>query len=419
MCEYPDSPESAGSSPEHTYPVVRVRLYNSVATQLDMTRFEFRLLRFFNDSCIPLLTFGVNKNADYVWRNVLPHAFASLDLVRQSVFSFACLNLWPFTDLTKVLESDNFMMFHGEGAQQGVSRSEHAFLHVFQNLRVFENSEENIFSLTANYFGRTLAESHGQIGQLYDNEPSGSDLDVMFFSSSLVFAFLGLHPHKIIPLLLVDDAPIVDYLSLISNLSKFFEKPFAHMLLSLIPFVDNFRKDSLHKLPYRSNIVATLRTILSDFYFGDTFFADISATACEEHAMFSSCLDTLEHSYSEAVEMGYPVPIFRFLLLMDSGMEVMCHQKHRFALRFLFVYSCMCLFCGFHILPQSNIWIDYIHWYVENYSPLDKFDEQLHYYVVVQKREVNHYNFRATVIEFDRVLTQMLELELIDSDDFI
>lgn len=383
---------------------LQLRSYNSVAAQLNLTPLEHRLVRFFNDLCIPLFTFGVNKRAEHVWRNELPRYFAGLDVVRHSVYLFACLNLWQFPDVRSVLTTDNVVLFGPDAAPSDLS-----FAHVFNTLAVLGGTD--IFLLTASYFGNTLAGSRMHAGEIPD-QPSGQDLDIMFFLCLIVFAFIGLHPHCVMPLL-APEQPMADLLGLAASLHTFFERRFDGFNWSHMHVVEGVGLGAVLRLRIHSQLVQELRRQLTDFHYANTPFAAISETLCTENAEIGASLDVLETCFAMSVEHGYPVPLFRFLIFVKPRFVALARAGNVFVLRMLFAYSCWCIFLGFHMLPDTNIWLDYILWFSTHF-PLSNFDENLYRYVVVERHEVAHLRFRESLVDFDACGFMLTPADIVD-----
>lgn len=416
---YPDPPSEV-------YNVNKLDLcaqpFFSVAQQLNLTRFEFRLVKFFNDSCIPLFTFNINERADYLWRFHLPQLFASLDIVRQSVYSFACLNLWPFVDLSQVLDQDKSLEVgaaFNSTDYQGLSINTRNFSHVFNTLSVFDDGQDSIFLKTAHYFSGAVLSNNDIINSMLSSpELEKTSLLSLFLSSSLVFAFLGLHPQSVVPLLQTDsESSTTDLLGLACSMRDMF-------LTSTIDFrgtpVGQLNDDFLvaPSVVYkrRSVLVAELRTQLNDYYRTTASFLEIDSTISSEYDTLGQALAVLERCVNLSILQNYPIPLFRALFLLPPRFGEMSRAKHPFALRILYVYSCAVIFCGFHILRDENVWNEFVLWYVGDHSPLCHFDDALFQFVVVQRREINWNHFADSLEEFDGLAATFAILPLFIAD---
>lgn len=376
-----------------------------------MTRFECRLLRFFNDACIPLFSFNINTQADQVWRTALPTYFALLDLVRQSVFAFACLNLWRFSDLKAILDHDNAItppMIDPPGGD---------FTHVFRSLSVLDNTDDSIFTKTASYLTTTVAASEKHILTL---DPSGgaAHLDIMFFSSSLIYAFLGLHPHRVIQVVDFDENPPLDILSFASSLFDVLDQPANKFGSCVLLIVGEFNTLKWTGSKNSSHIIAELKSLLNDYFFAGDTFATINSTTSHENEILVETLRILEKCYDVSIMKGYPIPLFRVLFAIPKSFTQLVRHAHPFALRILFVYCCLCVYCGFHLLEQSNIWQDHINLHMQRFGPLCALDRAVND-ILVEMKEVSFCRFADSLQEFDAAVMQRLHLLSPDVDQIL
>lgn len=385
---------------------VSLHLYNSLATQMNLTRFEYRLLRFFDDACIPLFSFNINKQVDNLWRTSLPRQFASLDLVRQSVFAFACLNLWRYANVGSVLELDRLISFdHDE-------KLDSSFSHVFNSLAVFEDSSDSIFTKTASYFSRTVEQTNSHIA--LEEKKGPSNPDIFFFSSTLIFAFLGLHPHSIMPVVDFDGDPAVDILGFAICVKNVLDEVNGQYMTLMGRIREGWSLLMLAKPAFPSRIVAQLRVDLHDYFFGHSGFAEINMRTSEENELFENVLTVMENSLSIAILKGYPIPFFRMLYATPPALTSLVRAKHPFGLRIIFVYCCMCIFCGFHFQKEANVWIDFAHFHHNHFGPHYALDRALYSYVT-EKDLVDFANFSESVIGFDSTVVHMAH-QLSDSE---
>lgn len=373
-------------------PGAALYLYNSLATQMNLTRFEYRLLRFFNDACIPLFSFNINKDADRTWRKLLPREFASLDMVRQSVFAFACLNLWKYSNVDSVLDQDKIEWTDMETQLDG------SYSHVFETLAVFDNGKDNIFSQTACYFSKTVQQSTNlEIA-----------LELFFFSSSLIFAFLGVHPHLIMPVVDFDGDPPLDILSFSGSIRKLIDDESRHFSGILSLLIENMTMHIWGTPIYPSAMVGQLRVELHDYYFSKSGFTEINSRTSNENEILEELLTVMENSFSFAIYKGYPIPIFRMLYSAPLELGELVRARHPFALRAIFVYCCMCIFGGFYFLRTSNMWMDYIRYHIKHFGPLGGVETSIYNYVQ-DKGRVDFYNFTASMQEFDSTVAHMAQ----------
>lgn len=366
---------------------------------MNMTRFEYRLLRFFNDACIPLFSFNINTRADQVWRTELPTYFALLDLIRQSVFAFACLNLWRFSDLKQILDQDN-------AATPLTDPPDGDFTHVFHNLAVLD-SDENIFGKTAGYLTSTVEETEKHIADVRNHTRKASQ-DIMFFSSSLIFAFLGLHPHRIMQVVDFESDPPLDILSFSLSLFEVLDQPAENFGDCVLLIVKEFNSLKINYSKFASGIISELRSELNEYFFALATFYGINSTTSAENEVFSETLRIMEKCYGVTLAKGYPVPMFRVLFAIPTTFSELVRQKHPLALKILFVYCCFCVYLGFHLLEKSNIWQDYMDLYIAEFGPIGMLEQAVNE-VVIEMKEVNYCQFTDSLREFDSAVMERFQ----------
>lgn len=362
---------------------------------MNMTRFEYRLLRFFNDACIPLFSFDVNKEVDNIWRSLLPKEFSSLDVVRQSVFAFACLNLWDYSNVDEVLDLDKI-----EWSSEESELSSNNW-HAFENLAVVDSGPDNIYLKTATYFSKTVEQSSNLCLLLEQ---------LFFFSGSLIFAFLGLHPHLIMPVVDFESDPPLDILSFSGSIKKLIDEQKYQFTTLLGLLIENLTLGIFGNPVFRSAIVGQLRLELHDYYLEDGGFAEINSKTSHENEIFEEFLTMMENCFSFAIYKGYPIPIFRMLYTVPLEYAILVRARHPFALRTIFVYCCICIFGGFYMLRNSNMWMDYVRFHLIHFGPLGALENSVYYYME-NKRRVNFDNFAASMQEFDSMVAYMAQHE--------
>lgn len=409
-----DSPVYVGRTPPTTSP--RFLQLNSVATQANISRFELRLLRFFNDSCIPLFTFGLNKQADYVWRNVLPHRFLELQLIRLATYAFACLNLWPHQDLLAILEADNSLPVGEMFDQENINPKSGDLNHIFRSSEALGNGNEGIFAMTTNYFTDALQRLQENVARALQFGTL-EDLNVsdVFFLSSLVYAYLGLHPFKIIPVLDLHNDPPLDMLSFTASVRDLYLQPPAEIAKEIIPFIAEVNADRLHYRSQHLQILLRLRNQLHDYYRDNTQFMEISSLISEEIELCEDSIKVIDLALVHTFSKGYPVPVFRVFFLLRKEFTLLARRRHYFALRILYVHCCICMFLCFHMLTYSNIWLEYIEWFASEHSPMCQMDRNLYEYVVKEKRQINYNDFLGSIRHFDNTVPQMTEADTPES----
>lgn len=322
-------------------------LLNSAARQLRISRFELHVLRFFNDVFVPHITFGVNKLEDRIWREVVPKYFLSSSLVRQAIFANGCLGLWGFTDLAVLLDVDT----SDDTALAQLYENERGDISfVFNDWRVFaENEESNIFRRTATYFSEALTESSTAIAEMQSGckDQLGEEYThkavCVVLSSSLLFGFLGMHPLRVVPLVSFDGK--TDLLHIVSGLGIVVQH--SQVSLRASDVGDLFHQDEISLLPKKSVTLTEELRMQMDEYYRDVAFLDWDGQMAEEITILTHALDTLGMTLALSVKFNYPVMLFRWLTYISTQFGLLVRSKVSFALRLLYVYSCLCFILSF------------------------------------------------------------------------
>lgn len=355
-------------------------LLNSCATHLDILRFELRALRFFNDICISLITFGVNKRHDYVWRNVIPKYFKSKDLVRRSMLAYGSLGLWMVSNLQNDLNGDCEDLTALELRDRGVGDLNS----VFTDWQLFDVGEEsNVFLRTATLYDETLEASNRALLMMqsaefsYLDEAAQMETTVgMILASSLLYGFLGSHPFRMVPLVnfVSGDPNSTDVLHIVVGL-----KNLVRDLLDKIRRTDVgdlFHTDELFiTFPTTIPLVDDLREQLMGYYQAIDFL-DINDQVTNEIRILTEALEIFERSFHLGIKFNYPVQLFRWILAAPIEFSGLVRQRNYFALRLLYVFCCLAV-C-FRILPHENtIWKDYAFWFRHEHYPMCDFDQRI------------------------------------------
>lgn len=380
-------------------------VFLSLARNLEITRFELRLLKFFHAHCIPMFSFDMNSGVDRVWRQEVPIYFTGSKLIRSAVFAFSCINLWPLCDLVDIKRIDDGISKLQHGVRPSRTYNEKQILNTSVDEEdskdpFFDNffatgeisTEQNLFYKTSNYFLSTLNDLTSSI----QVDPSNTFQCVeLFLASNVMFAFLGVHPHGLVPLIDLDGEKVgdnssnTDFMSICFRLrnsrndcfDRVLETPFKDLML----FSSN--KDQAankQKIPLIEKLKEELQ-----------YYSSISY----ESNIIESSIDNLKTCMQVAIYLNYPIPIFTWTLLVSEEFYNLACDRNYLALKILFVYSCLNSYTSFKIYNYQNMWADYINWYAQHYT-LDHF-EQCFYKIVIEKGKVIDYGDYELLRSFD------------------
>ena len=84
--------------------LMREMRLNATTKLLQINLLELQLLKFFHEQCTQFFSFcGVDKNIEYVWSHSVPTIFSQSLLVRNAIYLFSALTLWPFYNIDESL----------------------------------------------------------------------------------------------------------------------------------------------------------------------------------------------------------------------------------------------------------------------------------------------------------------------------
>lgn len=349
----------------------------TTSSQLRLSAFEMRLLHFFQHYCIPLFRRNADEKLSSVWNNEIPMLWSRSKLFRMSVYLYSAMNLWPLCDLQSLVDSaliDEDRLFleiskHNNN-QYGVIIDPEA-----------TPKGGNLYINTIEYFGNSLRlniESISKITAKGGGEVPAVKSAEVLVSGILIYSFLGMHPHRVAPLVSFDNES-TDLLRICDGLRVAYISNIHALLKS--PYSGIFRSDecmeptSALKYP----IIENMRYRLKD------------EVDSEYYETFKTSIDLLEICMYRAVTLKYAVPLFRWILMQDVLHEIV-RSKNEFGLKILFTFASLCNVCRFHLFSKANMWLDFMEWYRDfNYEKYGKgvwknMDDFLLYRMVVEHR---------------------------------
>ncbi|CAG87477.1 DEHA2D18810p [Debaryomyces hansenii CBS767] len=367
---------------------------NSVARQLDISQFEFRLLHYFQEHYIRIEnTDPLNK----VWKFQVPKLWQESDIVRQSIFSLSAMHLWALCDLTSLIQ-DDIMDYKSKKITflKNINCNE-LFLHP-NTLKAY------LYDKTGEYFTNCLQRTNCMmdaiINQNYIISTVFQAAEVVI-SGILLFSFLALQPHGLIPLLSCDSA-IPDILSMCKGMKT--SMSYAFPLLYDSPYRGLFHLNETMDPPTitekdRYPLIEYLRDELEKN-------SQVNKFPDDEYKIFKGAIDMLEIDFYRTIETNNPLPIYRWIFLIDIKMyDIIKVDRNSFGLKLMYIYTCLCVMCQFRLDKKTNIWLEYMDWYKDyNYRVFgkwnDSFDQEMYELVVGKKFEIpsNSYHLLETFV---------------------
>lgn len=353
-------------------------LVNSASTMMNLGRFELRLLHFFDQFCIPLFSFGVNQTAEHLWRKCVPPLFARSPLVRKAMFLFASMNMWPLCDVSTLFLAD--VQESRELYQIAPSWLDHDVqspvpVHLFEQLLAVA-STDNLYRRTLTYFSELISESQKAlllgVDTFANNPGRAAELGI---AGILIYLFLGLHPHKLVPILsfqledeaeLPDEGPLTDFVAICRGVQSTFECGVNAIVQSELRTIYN----TVEKIPtfireHTFPIIVRLQRELDHFYADYTDVIDPRIDA-EIEALRES-IDILATAFYYSAKLNYPVPLFKWAIYIPEFLDVLLREKHFFALRLYYHFACICVVARFSLFHDRNMWKDFMEWW-RNYN---------------------------------------------------
>ncbi|CAI5760671.1 unnamed protein product [Candida verbasci] len=322
---------------------------NLVLTQatsmLNISRFELRLLNFFDNECINLFSYGINEGIHNTWKYKVPYLFLESELVRQSIFSFAALGLSTTFELDVLQDIDSI-------------DSDTNFKQTF---KFDQLDKSNIFLTTTTYFLEVLTKTRNIMSNSdLKDPPVAKELTV---SSVLLFAFLAVHPHKMVPLINFNkDNETADLLSIAKGVRYTIVECGPTILnseLSGLLFyrgIDKMDPPSLNKCQF-----PIIRNLMDDLY----KFNDHEHTISKD-AVIEESIDLLMKAIYGVSFFKFPVPLYRWLMIISDQFRELLYLKHPFGLKVLYIHSALSSIARFQFYNDHNIWRDYMIWYLDN-----------------------------------------------------
>ncbi|KAK6455960.1 uncharacterized protein RJT20DRAFT_40535 [Scheffersomyces xylosifermentans] len=333
---------------------------NQVSSQLSISTFELRLLKFFDDYCMTLLSFGMNESVHNVWKNYVPSLFLESELVRDSIYAFSAINMFPLCNVDLVKEQDDLHESMQVDGARGIS---------YHSAIRADGLEESIYVTTTKYFMSSIKKTNSIISSNL-TDPYGhasfsnKTAKELVISSILTFTFLAIHPHRLIPLVDFSESTESrnDYLSICKGIRATFiacgPKLTNDEFKGLTGYSNDggfngLLKDSTYPL------IVKLKRDLDELYESNEF----DSAVAEEYDTLFSVLDMYNRGMHTSAMLNYPVPLFRCISLYPAHFHQLIYEKNFFALRLLYIFAGLATIREFQLFEGSSMWLDYMNWY--------------------------------------------------------
>lgn len=277
--------------------------------------------------------------------------------------------------------------------------------HIIQPMGEGRNPEESLLSVTLLYFDQAMVNTRQFLDAL-DSKPSytADEVTPFFFDGSIFYVYIGLSPTVVMPLFDADSKTPMDLLLYSLNYSNIFRRAEGggeHFYMGdpiLERKVENYVNFEHKK--WKSNFISQLRHLLTETYYGDVSFPEITSRSCFEYAVFEEHLNMLEYTLKVSIDNAIPIPIFEFPFMIQKDFVQLARERTPFALRILLSYSVLCIYCGFFMLRYQNMWAAYIAWY-RNSQELNDFDRQILTFVDNLYKKPDFSDFHSYLMRFE------------------
>lgn len=286
---------------------------------------------------------------DKMWRCSVPPLFLRSQMVRKAIFLYSCINMWPLCKVEELFLADQ-------------KRSKIKDGKALEALLAFEldsfPESADLYQRTLWYFSDLIAETQDKLLdplRLASDSFTASELMV---TSIIIYLFLWIHPHKLLPILL-EDEETTDFVSVCRSL--LIARDMLVKSLSRTEFraiIESPRKVSLLK-KHKFAIIVQLKKDL-ELYYEDKKDLEL---CYEEIETITTSLEVLASELYQSATLNYPLFLFRWPLRLPQLFDELLRNRHFFALRVYFQYSCIVTAAGFYLYQQLNMWIDYMKWF--------------------------------------------------------
>jgi len=386
---------------------------NSTTKLLQINLLELHLLKFFHERCVPFFSFfGADKDIEHAWTHSVPTIFSQSLLVRNAIYLFSALTLWPLYNIddslsldkiSKLLKYDQAVLLGKNGIASGVTKKD-------ISTSVTDMTRTSLFEITTEYFISTLKENQQMIAETCQGPVpelkkfgSISKTAELAITSILIIGYMGLHPEGILPLVVFNDDTQVDFVSLSKN-SK-------HIMVSAVYTLRNtefkgiftryLKYSDIKVLKNRYRMIEILFCKLDEYFHDVSHTLEIDLVSEMDYNTLKTSIEIMNRSLLQIEEHNFPNGIFSWILLVPDHYYDLVKNKHPFATKMLFVYSCLNLIFDFAFTRSKSSFTKFANWY-KDHTLLDEFDQELYRISVEQDHHFTGDNF-SFIRNFDPI----------------
>lgn len=337
---------------------------NSPLKHMDLSNFEFKLLKYFHEVHLSSVELK-QPPLKNMWQVQVPTLFFKSPLIRSSIFSLSSLLLWNLCDISSWIYDVN-----------DTYEIKYMRLGSLDKQRRVPNVSLNLQEKTEKYYHQTLQMTLQATGEGKTPVTVDEAAEIVL-SSLLLFSFFALHSHRLIPLMSSNDSE-PDFFRILQGMGQAMSG--AWPLLFESRFSALFYKNEVITPPTIKKlypVVIYLRSELESHYSQ----GEIASLQYED---FVHALDTMDVAICSSVNQSFPMSIYKWIFLIrDEIYGYAKRDRHHFALQLIYVGCCMNLVTKFYLKQHSNMWIEYVDWYKEYCTELfggwkDDFDRRFY-----------------------------------------
>ncbi|EMG50656.1 putative zinc finger upstream protein 3 [Candida maltosa Xu316] len=210
-------------------------------------------------------------------------------------------------------------------------------------------------------------------------------------SDLITFGCILFYNHKLVPLLSFNQVDII------TLTQQYREARLKHL--------EQIQASSISALFFPSSNPLLKAPEESTLWFTEMLYLELSKNhggTEEELETLKGFIALLRNSIFAMSVLRFPFPLLACFTNFSDEFRVLLHRGNKFALRFLFIYSCLCVVSRIPLHRNDNIFTDYILWYknrvfLENHKFDYPIDAQLFYLVtrsnfVIDFGDMSHFN---------------------------
>lgn len=350
---------------------------NSLATQLEISLFELKLLHTFKTFCCPYLILTHGPLAVLLTVQA-PKYFVDSYMVKQAVFLFSALHVWNIKSEEQDIYLTKFWPFSDE-------------IHAKTNQFDVGDLDLDLKTCTSHYFLNLLSGVNNfvfnglyRVHRLENEQAIG-----LWIGTVILFIFLSVHSHNLVPFVKFDenDEYVYDFDQIINLNTDLLT--ISHILRTLADYINKNFEVQCPKFGPETLSKSTTSPILIQI---KQEFQELKMTETETQ-IIGYHIEVLECVVSAASVHNHPSPMFKFFLETEEPFIQMVREKHLFALRLLNVYSFFCQMSALGFSRHNNLWSNYMTWFKNyNYKHFGgfKYDTDRRLYVTAVETERSH-----------------------------